>query len=58
MNNENPATIFTLDATKILEYSKISVEGRLQWLEDALLFNSMVFSEKEKNVREKMKELV
>jgi hypothetical protein len=58
MNTENPATICTLDATKIIEYSKISIEGRLQWLEDALLFNSLVFSEQEKSVREKMKELV
>ncbi|MFA7576822.1 MAG: hypothetical protein WC002_02025 [Candidatus Muiribacteriota bacterium] len=39
---------------KLIAYSKLSVEDKLQWLEDALLFNEQVFNQEDKKIREKM----
>jgi hypothetical protein len=43
---------------KIIEYSRLSVEDRLKWLEAALVFNSRVFSDKDNKVREQIKNLM
>ena len=47
--------IHTLEDEKIIEYMKLSTEDKLQWLEEINEFNNMVFSDREKELREKIK---
>ena len=42
------------ETEKLIAYSKLSVEDKLQWLEDALLFNEQVFNEEDKKIRKEM----
>ena len=47
--------IYTLEDEKIIEYMKLSTEDKLQWLEEIYEFNNMVFSDREKELREKLR---
>lgn len=51
---DKPQFLYFPDDEKILEYSRLSDEDKLKWLEDAMLFNQMAFTEKEKEIREKI----
>ncbi len=42
---------YDLEDEKIIEYSKLTVQEKLQWLEEAMMFNELVFSDKEKEIR-------
>jgi hypothetical protein len=46
---------YTLEEEKILEYMKLSVEDKLQWLEEINAFNRMVMDDREKKIREKLR---
>ena len=47
--------IYTLEDEKIIEYMKLSTEDKLQWLEEINEFNNMVFNDREKELREKLR---
>ena len=47
--------IYTLEDEKIIEYIKLSTEDKLQWLEEINEFNNMVFGDREKELREKLR---
>ena len=47
--------IYTLEDEKIIEYMKLSTEGKLQWLKEINEFNNMVFSDREQKLREKLR---
>ncbi|HMV81260.1 MAG TPA: hypothetical protein PKA14_25265 [Leptospiraceae bacterium] len=51
----NSQDLFLEDGV-ILEYCRLSTEQKLKWLNDALLFNEMVFTESEKTIREKIQD--
>lgn len=46
---------YTLEDDKIKEYMKLTTEEKLQWLEEILVFNEMVLSQKQKEIREKFR---
>lgn len=47
---------YTLEDEKILEYMKLSDEEKLTWLEEINEFTRAVLSEKEKELRERLRE--
>jgi len=47
--------IYTFEDEKIIEYMKLSTEDKLQWLEEINELNNMVFSDWEKELREKLR---
>ncbi len=47
--------IYTLEDEKIIEYMKLSTENKLQWLEEINEFNNMVLSNREKELRQKLR---
>lgn len=47
--------IYTLEDEKIIEYMKLSTEDKLTWLEEINEFTSMVLSDREKELREKLR---
>ena len=47
--------IYTLEDEKIIEYMKLSTEDKLQWLEEINEFNNMVFCDREKELRKKLR---
>lgn len=47
--------VYTIEDEKIIEYMKLSTEDKLQWLEEITRFNNMVFSDREKELREKLR---
>ena len=46
---------YTLEDDKIKEYMKLTTEEKLQWLEEILVFNEMVLTPKQKDIREKFR---
>jgi len=48
--------IYTLEDEKIIEYMKLSVEEKLKWLEDINAFNELFLTEREKEIRERLRE--
>ena len=48
--------IYTLEDEKIIEYMSLSVEDKLQWLEEMNEFNRLFLTEKEKEVMEGLRE--
>ena len=46
---------YTLEDEKIIEYMKLSTENKLQWLEEINEFNKMVLSDREKELRDKLR---
>ena len=55
MSTRHKGFIYTFEDEKIIEYMKLSTEDKLQWLEDINEFNNMVFSDREKELREKLR---
>jgi len=49
-------SLYYIEDEKIIEYSKLSVEDKLNWLEDAMIFNLAVFTDKDLAIRKKMLE--
>ena len=47
--------VYTLEDEKIIEYMKLSTEDKLQWLAEINRFNNMVFSDREKELRKKLR---
>ncbi len=47
--------IYTLEDEKIIEYMKLYTEDKLKWLEDINDFTNMVLSDREKELREKLR---
>ena len=47
--------IYTLEDEKIIEYMKLSTEDKLNWLEEINVFTNMVLSDREKELREKLR---
>jgi hypothetical protein len=47
---------YTLEDDKILDYSKFSIEEKLEWLEEIKNFNELVLTEKDKQIRRKLLE--
>lgn len=46
---------YTLEDEKIIAYMKLPLEVRLKWLEEINLFNRLVLTDKEKEIREKLR---
>ncbi len=46
---------YTLEAEKIVEYMKLSTEEKLQWLEEINEFTRIIFDDREKEIREKLR---
>lgn len=46
---------YTLEDDKILEYLKLSIEERLQWLEEINEFTNLVLTDEEKKIREEFR---
>ena len=46
---------YTVEDTKILEYMKLTIEQKLQWLEEINAFTYSVLSDEEKLIREKLR---
>ncbi len=46
---------YTLEDEKIIEYMKLSTEDKLKWLEEINEFTNMVLSNREKELREKLR---
>lgn len=46
---------YTLEDEKLAEYSRMSIEERLQWLEDIMEFSEAALTPKEKAVRERFR---
>ena len=42
--------VYTLEEEKIIEYTALPVEDKLQWLEDINAFNKLFLSKKEKDL--------
>ncbi len=51
----NKGFSYTVETEKIVEYMKLSVEDKLKWLEEILVFSQMVLNDKEKKFREKLR---
>lgn len=47
---------YTLEDDKILEYMKLSVEDKLQWLEEINIFNLLFLTAHEKEIMEGLRE--
>jgi hypothetical protein len=47
--------IYTVGDEKIIEYMKLSTEDKLKWLEEINKFTNMVLSDREKELREKLR---
>lgn len=47
---------YTLEDEKIVEYMKLSTEDKLKWLEEINQFTNMVLNDKEKELRDKLRE--
>jgi len=47
--------IYTFEDEKIIEYMKLSTEDKLNWLEEINEFTNMVLSDREKELREKLR---
>ena len=45
----------TFEDEKILEYMKLSTEDKLKWLEEINEFTKIVLSDREKELREKLR---
>lgn len=52
----NKGFSYTLEDEKILEYMKLTDEQKLIWLDEILQFTMAVLSEREKELREKLRE--
>ncbi len=48
--------IYTLEDEKIIEYMALSVEDKLQWLEEMNEFNRLFLTKEEKEVMEGLRE--
>lgn len=46
---------YTFEDEKILEYMKLSTEDKLKWLEEINEFTKIVLSDREKELREKLR---
>jgi len=46
---------YTVEDTKILEYMKLTIEQKLQWLEEINAFTFSVLSDDEKMLRQKLR---
>lgn len=46
---------YTVEDEKIIEYTKLSTEDKLRWLEDINEFMNMVSNDKEKALRAKLR---
>ena len=46
---------YTLEEHKIKEYMKLTTEEKLQWLEEIFLFTKMVLTQKQKEMRNKLR---
>ena len=46
---------YALEDEKIIEYMKLSTEDKLNWLEEINEFTNMVLSDREKELREKLR---
>lgn len=46
---------YTVDAKKILEYMKLPVEEKLNWLEEINEFTFLFLGEKKREIREKLR---
>jgi hypothetical protein len=47
--------IYTLEDEKIIGYMQLSTEEKLKWLEEINEFTNMVLSDREKELREKLR---
>ncbi|MDD5457149.1 MAG: hypothetical protein PHV30_08965 [Candidatus Margulisbacteria bacterium] len=47
--------IYSLEDSKIREYMKVSAEDKLLWLEEINIFTQMVLTEKQKELRNKIR---
>ena len=50
----NKGFSYTLDDEKILEYMKLTVEEKLQWLEEIIELTESTLTEKEKEFRRRL----
>lgn len=48
--------IYTIEDDKIIEYMALSVEDKLQWLEEMNQFNQLFLGKKEKEIMEGLRE--
>ena len=55
MEPGNKGFSYTLEDEKILDYMKLSTEEKLTWLEEIEAFTRAVLNEKEKQVREQLR---
>ena len=51
---ENKGFSYTLEDEKILEYMKLTVEEKLQWLEEIIELTESTLTEKEKEFRKNL----
>ncbi|HQO40396.1 MAG TPA: hypothetical protein PK986_08000 [Spirochaetota bacterium] len=51
---ENKGFSYTLEDEKILEYMKLTVEEKLQWLEEIIELTESTLTEKEKEFRRRL----
>lgn len=47
---------YTIEEEKIIDYMRLSTEDKLSWLEEINEFTNMVLNDKEKEIREKLRE--
>lgn len=52
---DNKGFYYYLEDEKIEEYSKLSVEQKLQWLEEVNEFTNLFLTQEEKELRTKLK---
>jgi hypothetical protein len=46
---------YIIEEEKIIDYMKLSVEDKLNWLEEINEFTNMVLNDREKRIREKLR---
>ncbi|MGM0608768.1 MAG: hypothetical protein ACQESP_10145 [Candidatus Muiribacteriota bacterium] len=51
---DNSFFLYELDDEKLIAYSKLSDEEKLMWLEDALIFNQLAFTDEDKKIRKQI----
>ncbi|MFH0924388.1 MAG: hypothetical protein V1872_01935 [bacterium] len=51
----NKGFSYVLEEEKIIDYLKLSIEDRLNWLEEINEFTMMVLNDKEKEIRKKIR---
>ena len=53
---ENKGFSYTIEDEKILEYMKLTIEEKLQWLEEILELTENTLTEKEKEFRRRLRD--